>query len=83
MIFVDSGAFIAREVAKDEHHAEAAGAWDRLEARPVALFTSTLVVSEVLTFLRRRTKGTTAEELAEGIHAARHRSCPQRRRDCR
>lgn len=67
MIFVDSGAFIAREIAKDAHHAVATAAWDQLEERPIPLFTSTLVVSEVLTYLRRHTKGKVAEGLAEAI----------------
>lgn len=67
MIFVDSGAFIAREIEKDAHHAAASAAWDRLERKPIPLLTSTLVVSEVLTYLRRHTRGRTAEGLAEAM----------------
>ena len=70
MIFVDSGAFIAREIEKDEHHEAANAAWDRLDERPVPLFTSTPVVSEVLTYLRRHTKGKVAEGLAEAFQTS-------------
>ena len=52
MIFIDSGAFIARGLAGDRHHAAALAHWGKLRSQ--SCFTSNLVLSEVLTLLARR-----------------------------
>lgn len=54
MIFIDTGAFLARHVAEDRFHARAAAGWDELARGHAAAFTSTLVLSETLTLLARR-----------------------------
>lgn len=54
MIFVDTGAFLARYVAEDRLHARAVAGWDELTQERAAAFTSTLVLSETFTLLARR-----------------------------
>lgn len=54
MIFVDTGAFVARYVARDQYHAKAASFWRDLESRREHCLTSNLVLSETLTLLARR-----------------------------
>jgi len=54
MIFIDTGALIARFVGVDQHHVQALPLWKRIEeTRPVCV-TSNLVLSETLTYLGRR-----------------------------
>lgn len=52
-IFVDAGAFVARAFPGDEHHAEAAKAWDLIERAGAAIFTTGYVVAEAVTFMQR------------------------------
>ncbi len=55
MIFIDTGAFLARYIAKDNHHGEATSSWSVLEKSKEALFTSNFVLDETFTLLGRRT----------------------------
>ncbi len=65
MIFIDTGAFIARFVSADQHHAQAVPLWKRIEqTRPVCV-TSNLVISETLTYLGRHVNYGLA---AQGLH---------------
>lgn len=57
MIFVDSGAFIALWLAGDGLHARAVACWDKLKDARERLFTSDLVLNEVVTYLGRRAGG--------------------------
>jgi hypothetical protein len=54
-VFVDTGAFIARELANDQHHAAAVRAWADLEKPGTRLISSEHVFDESLTMLARRT----------------------------
>lgn len=54
MIFIDTGAFLARHVAEDRLHARAAAGWDELARGRAPAFTSTVVLSETFTLLARR-----------------------------
>lgn len=54
MIFIDTGAFLARHVAADQFHKKSLKIWKRLEQMPDALFTSVHVLNETLTLLGRR-----------------------------
>ena len=54
MIFIDTGAFLARWLASDQHHARARAGWERLARENVRLYTSSFVLSETLTLLGRR-----------------------------
>ena len=71
MIFVDTGAFLARYVAGDQYHRAAVRAWKRLERSPGALFTSSFVVDEALTLLGRRTSYAFAAARADALYASR------------
>ncbi len=55
MIFVDTGAFLARFVERDQHHEGAVRAWRQLEIENPRILTSHFVLDEVLTLLGRRT----------------------------
>jgi predicted nucleic acid-binding protein len=55
LIFVDTGAFLARYLSSDNLHARAVRAWKELERRkPTKVFTSHDVIDETLTLLARR-----------------------------
>ncbi len=55
MIFIDTGAFLARYVARDQHHAVAIDYWQVLKDSRRKCFTSNFVLDETLTLLARRT----------------------------
>jgi predicted nucleic acid-binding protein len=55
VIFVDTGAFVARYVKSDQHHRRARSEWKRLERQAPRLFTSNFVLDETFTLLARRT----------------------------
>lgn len=54
MIFIDTGAFLARYLAKDQYHASAVAFWEELKTRNEALVTSNFVLDETATLLGRR-----------------------------
>ena len=53
MIFIDTGAFIARHLARDQHHRKATALWGKLERSGLRCLTTELVVSETATLLAR------------------------------
>jgi predicted nucleic acid-binding protein len=55
VIFIDTGAFIARYAQGDQHHAEAVAFWEELGVNGTQCFTSNLAICETLTLLARRT----------------------------
>lgn len=69
MLFVDTGAFLARHLAKDAYHNRALAVWQKLAGLP--LFTSNHVLDETLTLLARRAGYSFASDRAEKIHASR------------
>jgi predicted nucleic acid-binding protein len=54
MIFIDTGAFLARYVAADQFHHPATMLWADLEGRGERCVTSNFVLSETATLLGRR-----------------------------
>ncbi len=54
MIFIDTGALLARYLARDQYHQEAVDAWRMLEGSTERCFTSNFVLDETLTLLARR-----------------------------
>ena len=52
-LFVDTGAFLAKEIAADQHHASATKCWG--QAKNAVLFSSEHVLDECVTLLARRT----------------------------
>lgn len=67
MIFIDTGAFLARYVAEDRLHVQAVAGWDKLTQERAAAFTSSLVLSETFTLLARRAGYAFAAERARHI----------------
>ena len=55
MIFIDTGAFLARYVQRDQYHARAISHWHQLQQERRRCFTSNFVLDETITLLARRT----------------------------
>jgi predicted nucleic acid-binding protein len=68
LIFVDTGAFLARYLKRDEHHETALRGFRDLEGRPAA--TSTHVLDETFTLLGRWAGNRFAAERARAILAS-------------
>jgi predicted nucleic acid-binding protein len=67
VIFIDTGAFIARYIARDEHHEDAVSFWLALEKAKDRLFTSNFVLDETFTLLGRKAGYKFAAERAKII----------------
>lgn len=67
MIFIDTGAFVARYRTSDSFHDLAVAGWKQLEAKPRRCFTSDLVLAETITLLRRYIGAKPAAERARII----------------
>ncbi len=70
MIFVDSSFWIAQQLKRDGRHANAEAL--ALRYVGVLLYTSTAVVAETWTFLRRRSSHASAVEWLHGVVSERH-----------
>lgn len=70
MIYVDTGAFLARYLARDQHHSSARRAWKELELSASPLFTSNFVLDEFFTLLARRTTHEFAAERGRAIFSS-------------
>ena len=67
MIFVDTGAFLARYLARDQHHAAAVRSWNELAGRGWRVHTSNFVLDETFTLLGRWASHDFAADRAEAI----------------
>lgn len=67
MIYIDTGAFLARYLSHDQYHLKAMNAWKRLEQLNRPCFTSNFVLNETFTLLARRTDYAFAAERARII----------------
>ena len=70
MIFIDTGAFLARYLERDQHRKEAARLWQDIERTKPKLFTSNFVLDETLTLLARRSSYPFAAAKARTIFAS-------------
>lgn len=70
MIFIDTGAFLARYVKRDQHHATAVAYWDDLTHHNVPCFTSSFVLNETFTLLGRRATYTFTAERARQLYSS-------------
>jgi hypothetical protein len=70
VIFVDTGAFLARYISKDQLHAKATRAWKELEKARSPLCTSSFVLDETFTLLARRASYAFATGRAETVYAS-------------
>ena len=67
MIFVDTGAFIARYIRQDSHHRRARRAWSEIERSRSRCFTSNFVLDETFTLLGRRASYSFAADRARSL----------------
>lgn len=70
MIFIDTGAFIGRYVARDQYHDRATECWSDIEPPRDRLFTSNAVLSETFTLLGRFEGYAFAAQRAANIYSS-------------
>ena len=70
MIFIDTGAFLARYLRKDQHHRSAVTAWEELGLKRENCVTSNFVLDETFTLLGRRAGYGFAVQRAKNIYAS-------------
>lgn len=67
MIFVDTGALVARYIRRDGHHRKARRVWAEIERGRRRCFTSSFVLDETFTLLGRRASYSFAAERARAL----------------
>lgn len=67
MIFIDTGAFLARYIERDQYHEAAVDHWQQLHDDRRQCFTSNLVLDETITLLGRRASYEFAAERARSF----------------
>ena len=70
MIFIDSGAFLARFLRHDRHHPKAVAVWEKLSSNRENCLTSNFVLDETFTLLGRRAGYGFAVQRAKNIYAS-------------
>lgn len=70
MIFIDTGAFIAKYLASDQYHASGIRRWKKLESSSALLLTSNFVLDETLTLLGRWSSYSFAAKKAQLIYSS-------------
>ena len=70
MIFIDSGAFLARYLSHDQYHRRAVAFWEKLGSNNERCFTSNFVLDEIFTLLGRRAAYDFAVQRAKNIYAS-------------
>lgn len=71
MVFIDTGAFLARYLERDQYHQQARDGWKDLDEQRYRCYTSNFVINEFLTLLARRASYTFAAQRAHKIYASR------------
>ena len=71
MIFIDTGAFLARYLRNDQHHRSAVAVWEKLGSNHENCITSNFVLDETFTLLGRRAGYGFAVQRAKNIYASR------------
>lgn len=71
MIFVDTGAFVARHIRRDQHHQEATRVWRELARSGERCVTSSFVVDEALTLIGRRAGNRFAAAVGRQLYSSR------------
>jgi len=70
MIYIDSGAFLARYLGHDQYHETAVDFWREIKNSREPTCTSNFVLDEVLTLLGRRAGHQFAAQRAKNIYAS-------------
>ena len=68
MIFVDTGAWVARFSRRDQYHSRAREIWDALRVSNERIVTSDSVFVETVTFLNRKVSSAAAAEAGRFLH---------------
>jgi len=71
VIYIDTGAFLARHLHRDQYHKPARAAWQMLTQLPWRCYTSNFVLDETFTLLARRASYPFAAQRARHILTAR------------
>ena len=71
MLFIDTGAFLARYLSHDQYHNNAKARWKKLSSSHESCFTSNFVLDETITLLGRRAGYDFAFQRAKNIYASR------------
>ena len=69
-IFVDTGAFLAKELAADQHHEEAVRLWNKYYAEGAAFYSSEHILDETMTLFARRTNASWAASWGKDVMGA-------------
>ena len=72
MIFIDTGAFLARYIKNDQYHNKAVAFWDQIRGGKESCFTSNFVLDETFTLLGRRAGYDFAVQRAKNIYASKY-----------
>ena len=70
MIYIDTGAFLARYLSHDRHHRAAITFWDQIRKQRESCFTSNFVLDETFTLLGRRAGNEFAAQRASNTYAS-------------
>ena len=70
MIYIDTGAFLARYLLKDQHHRRAVAIWEKLGSNRENCVTGNFVLDETFTLLGRRAEYGFAVQRAKNIYAS-------------
>ncbi len=70
MIYVDTGAILARYLSRDQYHQKAAAFWEKIRKNQESCFTSNFVLDETFTLLGRWAKYNFASQRAANIYAS-------------
>ena len=70
MIYIDTGAFISRHLAKDQYHRASVAFWNVIAKKGESCVTSNFVLDETFTLLGRRGGYTFAAQRARNIYAS-------------
>ena len=70
MIFIDTGAFLGRYLAADQHHDASVIGWERIRTERSPYCTSNLVLNETFTLLARMADGAFAARTGQLIYTA-------------
>ena len=68
MIYIDTGAFLARYIKRDQYHKQAVELWNQLRKMQERCFTSNFVLDETFTLLGRRAGYKFAIQRARNIY---------------
>ena len=70
MIYIDTGAFLARHLVKDQYHYQAKDYWGVIQKRKESCATSNFVLDETFTLMGRRAGYSFAAQRARNIYAS-------------